>query len=161
MASVTQPVPGQEALLVELPGRVQDPDRAVARLGGLHAVAGVAAGQAQFLNFHFRPGDPLAHPLQGDRRAARGLLLRVSRKAATGAGAACCHLPLCCCMPCYWAIATQHMCRHARCMRPVCMCSDLLGLDTAKHAATWALDYVGLMGGTVRLAMLSPKIGLT
>ena len=98
MASVTQPVPGQEALLVEFPGHIQDPDKALARLGGIEAVAGVASGRAQFLGFQFRPGDPLAHPLQGDRRPAKGLLLRISRKAATGAGATLCHTACCCSM---------------------------------------------------------------
>jgi hypothetical protein len=87
MASVTQPVPSQEALLVELPGYVEDPARAISRLGGSEAIAAVAAGRAPSLNFHFRPGDRLAHPLVADRRMARGLLLRISRKAATGAGA--------------------------------------------------------------------------
>lgn len=87
MASVTQPVPSQEALLVELPGYVEDPARAIARLGGSEAVGAFTAGQAQYLSFHFRPGDRLAHPLVADRQMARGLLLRISRKAAIGAGA--------------------------------------------------------------------------
>ena len=119
MASVTQPVPSQEALLVELPCYVEDPARAIARLGGSEAVGALTAGQASFLNFHFRPTDRLAHPLVAERRPARGLLLRISRKAATGAGAAAMYVLV----MVHACSAADHQCKSTcASMRAACAC---------------------------------------
>ena len=66
--------------MVELPGFVRDDGAAALdALGGIEAVAAAAGGQAAYLRLALRGGDPMAHPLLGDRRPARGLLLRVSR----------------------------------------------------------------------------------
>ena len=65
--------------MVEYPGFVRDSGAALDALGGADAVAAAAGGQAHYLRLKLRPGDPMAHPLLGDRRPARGLLLRISR----------------------------------------------------------------------------------
>ena len=72
--------------MVELPGYVRDSAAALDALGGTDAVAAAAGGHAPYLRLRLRGGDPMAHPLLGDRRPARGLLLRISRAPGARAG---------------------------------------------------------------------------
>ncbi|BDA50476.1 General transcription factor 3C polypeptide 5 at N-terminal half [Coccomyxa sp. Obi] len=81
MSSVIESVPDREALLVEYPGFVNNPDAAIQTLGGLEAISATAEGTSPVLSLHLRPGDPLSHPLLGYKQKTRGLLLRISRKA--------------------------------------------------------------------------------
>ena len=77
--SVTHSVPGHEAFLVEFPGYVRNPDAIVQTLGGLEALTAASAAGDSVLQLKFRPTDPLAHPLYGERQATKGLLLKLSR----------------------------------------------------------------------------------
>lgn len=80
--SVTQPVPDGEVFLVEYPGYVRNPDAVVQTLGGSDSLTAASTGDKSFLQLNFRPHDPLAHPVYGERQPAQGLLLRLSRNAA-------------------------------------------------------------------------------
>ena len=68
---------------MEYPGFVQNPDAAIATLGGPGAVTsalfGVDAKQSE-LALRFRPADPLAHPIIADRTPTNGLLLKITRR---------------------------------------------------------------------------------
>ncbi|KAL3136766.1 hypothetical protein ABBQ38_005481 [Trebouxia sp. C0009 RCD-2024] len=80
--SVTQPVPDREVILVEYPGYVKSPDAVVETLGGLKGLTAASTGDKSLLQLNFRPRDPLAHPVYGDRQPTQGLLLKLSRSAA-------------------------------------------------------------------------------
>lgn len=80
--SVTQPVPSREAFLVEFPGYVRNYQAAVNTLGGVDALTKAASSDDSVLQLRFRPDDPYAHPLYGERQAAKGLLLKIARKVA-------------------------------------------------------------------------------
>ena len=80
--SVTQPVPSRQAFLVEFPGYVSNPDAVVRTLGGIDALTTAANSDHSVLQLRFRPDDPYAHPLYGERQAARGLVLKLARKVA-------------------------------------------------------------------------------
>mmetsp|Transcript_21559 Transcript_21559/g.56203 ORF Transcript_21559/g.56203 Transcript_21559/m.56203 type:complete len:483 (-) Transcript_21559:454-1902(-) len=62
---------------VEFPGYVRNTQKALSMIGGTPAVA--ALGENGFLRLSFRPEDPLAHPIFGDKQHSRAVLLRVSR----------------------------------------------------------------------------------
>lgn len=79
MSFITQPIPEKEALLIEYPGFVRNPDAAIETLGGLEAVLATAVGSTP-LPLRLRPGDPLSHPLEGNKQPTCGLLLRICRK---------------------------------------------------------------------------------
>ena len=83
-------VPSDEAVLIEYPGFVENPEAALATLGGPGTVAAVLGSdsRASELPLRFRPGDALAHPIAGLRMPASGLLLRVTR-CGIGAAALC------------------------------------------------------------------------
>ncbi len=76
-----QRIPNQEALLLELPGLVRDPEAALDSFGGAIALSELLSGDRNALQLRLRPGDPLAHPLFGLKQQTKGLLLKVSRKA--------------------------------------------------------------------------------
>lgn len=80
--SVTQPVPDREVFLVEFPGYVKSPDAVVHTLGGLKGLTAASTGDKSLLQLNFRPHDPLAHPVYGERQPTQGLLLKLSRTAA-------------------------------------------------------------------------------
>ncbi|GBF94522.1 hypothetical protein Rsub_07056 [Raphidocelis subcapitata] len=73
-------VPAAAAAAIEFPGYIRNPDRALAALGGAPAPAAALDARAGVLKLWLRPEDPLSHPLFGERRRARALLLRVSRR---------------------------------------------------------------------------------
>ncbi|KAK9800849.1 hypothetical protein WJX73_009274 [Symbiochloris irregularis] len=78
-------VPALDAVVVEYPAFVREPDKAIARLGGLKAISAAAETDAQKaaeLSLTARPHDLLAHPIVGDRVPAKGLILRIRRQAA-------------------------------------------------------------------------------
>jgi hypothetical protein len=81
MVSVEQALPNEEAFLVEYPGFVRDSHAALDTLGGAEAVAATARGNASLLPLRFRRGDPLSHPLLGDKQATKGLLLKLTCRA--------------------------------------------------------------------------------
>ena len=81
--NVALTVPSSEAVLVEYPGFVRDSDAAVKSLGGTTAISAAAetAGQRETeLALSWRGGDPLAHPIVGDRQSAKGLIIRVAKR---------------------------------------------------------------------------------
>eukprot|EP00035_Acanthoeca_spectabilis_P013895 m.261882 g.261882 ORF g.261882 m.261882 type:complete len:381 (+) comp15999_c1_seq5:2360-3502(+) len=70
-------MPGMAQLVtVEYPGRVENPDRAVATLGGLAALAASSHPSADTPLLCVPPGS--TRPLQGTRRSSPGFLLRFS-----------------------------------------------------------------------------------
>lgn len=80
--SVTQPVPQEEAFLVEYPGYVQNPDAVIHTLGGIDSLSAASHGDSSLLQLKFRPDDPLAHPVYGERQPTRGLLVKLSRNSS-------------------------------------------------------------------------------
>jgi hypothetical protein len=80
-------VPPLEAAAVEFPGYIRNPANALAALGGEAEASSALGGAAGMLRLWLRPGDPLSHPLFGERRRARSLLLRVARRRAPPPGA--------------------------------------------------------------------------
>lgn len=80
MVSLEQSLPPKEALLVEYPGYIREPGAALGTLGGTQAIGAIARGEAPLLQLHFRRDDPLSHPLLGNKKATRGVLLRLKRK---------------------------------------------------------------------------------
>lgn len=78
-----QALPATSFIAVEYPGIVRNAQKALVTLGGEEAVA--SAGT--YLKLALRPGEPLAHPIFGDRQNCKALLLRISRKrGAEGSG---------------------------------------------------------------------------
>ena len=80
--SVTQPVPDREAFLVEYPGYIQNPDAVLQTLGGVDGLTAASQRDNSLLQLKFRPDDPLAHPVYGERQPTKGLLVKLSRNAA-------------------------------------------------------------------------------
>ena len=80
--SVTQPVPDRGAFLVEYPGYVQNPDAVTQTLGGIDGLTAASHGETSLLQLKFRPDDPLAHPVYGERQPTKGLLIKLSRNFA-------------------------------------------------------------------------------
>lgn len=72
-------IPPVEAVAIEFPGYIRNPERALEALGGAAGAAAALDARAAVLKLWLRPWDPLSHPLYGERRRARSLLLRVSR----------------------------------------------------------------------------------
>ena len=76
-------MPYGESVLVEYPAFVENPDAAIATLGGPDAVRATLFGadaKHTELALRFRPADPLAHPILADRTPTNGLLLRITRR---------------------------------------------------------------------------------
>ena len=80
MGEERQQVPYAEALMVEFPGVVRDVEAALAMLGG-QAAGALRHPAGGYLQLRFRPSDLVSHPIVADRQPARGLLLRISRRA--------------------------------------------------------------------------------
>lgn len=83
MVECKQEVPEQEALLLEFPGIVTNPEAVLGSFGGPDAVSQVLGGTRDALHLKLRPDDPLAQPMLGLKQPTHGLLLRLSRKAGT------------------------------------------------------------------------------
>eukprot|EP00798_Chlamydomonas_sp_ICE-L_P025869 gene25869-11539_t len=79
-------VPDATYVAVEYPGYVRNMERAMETLGGLPSVAAAMSAQASYLKVNYRPDDPNSHPILGDRKESRNLLLRISRKRGTAGG---------------------------------------------------------------------------
>ena len=80
-----------EAVLIEYPGFVNNAEAALDSLGGLQAVSIAASSEAHRdaeLALVSRPGDPLAHPIVGDRQPTKGLILHITRSAAAASNGA-------------------------------------------------------------------------
>ena len=83
MSQIQQALPDREAVCIEYPGYIRSFEAALATLGGTAKVAQTFQGQKHRpLSLHFRPDDPLSHPLDGERQELSGCLLRFSRKAS-------------------------------------------------------------------------------
>ena len=76
----TLPVPSKTAIVVEFPGYISDLAAALETLGGSKAVTAAVHGQVPCLQCTLRPKEPGARPAVSEKAAARGLLLRLSRK---------------------------------------------------------------------------------
>ncbi|KAK9838763.1 hypothetical protein WJX74_002871 [Apatococcus lobatus] len=86
MAQIEQTIPEAQALCVEYPGYIQNFEAALETLGGFQKIAqSFQLPKPGPLSLHFRPDDPLSHPLDGVRRELSGCLLRFSRKLGAGA----------------------------------------------------------------------------
>jgi hypothetical protein len=75
-------VPSSEAVAVEYPAFVRNPQRALQTLGGLEAVAAAVASKKRYpvLPLRFRPEDRFCHALFGEREAGRTrFLLRLAK----------------------------------------------------------------------------------
>jgi general transcription factor 3C polypeptide 5 (transcription factor C subunit 1) len=72
-------IPQLEAVAIEFPGYIRNPDRAIAALGGSDEVSAALGTQSTELKLWLRPHDPLCHPIFAERHGTRALLLRVSR----------------------------------------------------------------------------------
>lgn len=82
MSQIEQTLPEAQALCIEYPGYIQSFEAAVETLGGFKKIAqNFQLPKPSPLSLHFRPQDPLSHPLDGVRRELSGCLLRFSRKA--------------------------------------------------------------------------------
>ena len=82
MSQIEQNLPEAQALCVEYPGYIKNFEAAVKTLGGFNKIAqNFHLPKPSPLSLHFRPDDPLSHPLDGVRRDLSGCLLRFSRKA--------------------------------------------------------------------------------
>ena len=82
MSQIEQTLPEAQALCVEYPGYIQSFEAAIQTLGGFQKIAqNFQLPKPSPLSLHFRPDDPLSHPLDGVRRELSGCLLRFSRKA--------------------------------------------------------------------------------
>lgn len=78
--------PAHEAVAIEFPGYIRSVDRALAALGGLKEAVAAIDARSSVLKLWLRPDDPLCHPLFGERRRTRSLLLRVSQPRGSGSG---------------------------------------------------------------------------
>jgi general transcription factor 3C polypeptide 5 (transcription factor C subunit 1) len=85
VAALRVPPPEAEAVAIEFPGFIRNPARALAALGGEPEAAAALDARAAVLKLWLRPDDPLSHPLFGERRRTRSLLLRIARR-RPGAG---------------------------------------------------------------------------
>lgn len=65
--------------MVEYPGSVKNPDKALDTLGGIESVTKVNNSQKDRLELRFRKKDPLAHPAYGDRTPKKCLVLRIKK----------------------------------------------------------------------------------
>lgn len=65
---------------IEYPGFIKDENHMLETLGGEEAVSRTYSIPTRRLELSFRPEDPYAHSLCGDRYATANLLLRVKRR---------------------------------------------------------------------------------
>ncbi|KAL6758988.1 RNA polymerase III transcription factor IIIC subunit-domain-containing protein [Haematococcus lacustris] len=72
-------VPDTALATVQYPGNVRNVQAAIKTLGGESAI-GNATAERSFLQLSFRPDEPLCHPIIGDYKPAKSLVLRISRR---------------------------------------------------------------------------------
>eukprot|EP00730_Choanoeca_flexa_P000889 TRINITY_DN10383_c0_g1_i3.p1 TRINITY_DN10383_c0_g1~~TRINITY_DN10383_c0_g1_i3.p1 ORF type:complete len:341 (+),score=61.68 TRINITY_DN10383_c0_g1_i3:2-1024(+) len=70
----------QRFCVIEVPGTVNDPQRAIDALGGLGAIESCAKAKDGKLKLSLRPGDPYSHPLVGAPAEYNTMLLKVTRR---------------------------------------------------------------------------------
>eukprot|EP00960_Hanusia_phi_P073585 768043-Hanusia_phi.AAC.6 len=76
------------AVVVEMPGRVEDERKAIEALGGSSSLSSVFSRPRALLPLLLRTGDPHAHPIFGDPEPRTHLLLRVRKPNGEGQCAA-------------------------------------------------------------------------
>lgn len=69
----------EQMVMIEYPGFVKNPDKALATLGGLDCVEKVVSSQKDRLELKFRKADPFAHPAYGDREPKKCLVMRIRK----------------------------------------------------------------------------------
>lgn len=65
--------------MIEYPGFVENPDKALDTLGGLESIEKVFDSTKDRMELKFRKADPLAHPAYGDRTPKKCLVLRIRK----------------------------------------------------------------------------------
>ncbi|KAL6785446.1 hypothetical protein ACKKBF_B00285 [Auxenochlorella protothecoides x Auxenochlorella symbiontica] len=78
---LTMPANPAQCLAVEFPGVVENPDKALAMMGGLEAMSRHLQENPMTLPLYFRPEDPYCHPVVGNRTRAKKLAVRLRRSA--------------------------------------------------------------------------------
>lgn len=73
----------EQLVMIEYPGFVKNPDKALATLGGIEAIDKVFTSKKDRLELKFRKSDPYAHPAYGDRIPKKCLVLRIRKKRNT------------------------------------------------------------------------------
>lgn len=76
-AKCTCPVDLEQLVMIEYPGFVKNPDKALETLGNIESVERAFAAQKDRLELKFRPADPFCHPAYGDRIPKKCLVLRI------------------------------------------------------------------------------------
>lgn len=69
----------EQMVMIEYPGFVKNPDKALTTLGGLGCVEKVVASQKDRLELKFRKSDPYSHPAYGDREPKKCLVMRIRK----------------------------------------------------------------------------------
>lgn len=70
----------EEMVMIEYPGFVKNPDKAMLTLGGLESIEKVVGSQKDRLELKFRKSDPFAHPAYGDREPKKCLVMRIRKR---------------------------------------------------------------------------------
>lgn len=65
--------------MIEYPGFVKNPDKALATLGGMESIEKVFDSQKDRMELKFRKSDPFSHPAYGDRVPKKCLVLRIQK----------------------------------------------------------------------------------
>lgn len=68
-----------QLVMIEYPGFVKNPDKAINTLGGIEAVEKVYDSHKDRLELKFRKADPLSHPAYGDRVPKKCLAFRIKK----------------------------------------------------------------------------------
>lgn len=71
------PVDLEELVMIEYPGFVKNPDKALETLGNMDSIERVFATQKDRLELKFRPADPFCRPAYGDRIPKKCLVLKI------------------------------------------------------------------------------------
>eukprot|EP00884_Botryococcus_braunii_P007405 jgi/Botrbrau1/16666/Bobra.0068s0082.1 len=79
MESFTLCVPTDECVVLEFPGYIKNDSKALEMFGGAQAIQKAMGQTATYLPLHLRPGDPLSHPIYGEKKKTKGILLKVCR----------------------------------------------------------------------------------
>lgn len=69
----------EQLCMIEYPGFVKNPDKALDTLGGLESIQKVFDSQKDRMELKFRKADPLSHPAYGDRVPKKCLVLRIRK----------------------------------------------------------------------------------
>lgn len=68
-----------QMIMIEYPGFVKNPDKAIATLRGLETIERVVASQNDRMELRFRVLDPYSHPTYGDREPKKCIVMRIKK----------------------------------------------------------------------------------